>query len=67
MIALDEFEPVTEMRVTYGEKTVIENGIVLKPEHTLIAPRLGFDPKADTEYTMAMVIYFYTYTSVFLA
>ncbi|GAA5794925.1 hypothetical protein HPULCUR_000273 [Helicostylum pulchrum] len=53
--ALDEFEPVTEMRVTYGEKTVIENGITLKPEHTLIAPRLGFDPKADTEYTMAMV------------
>ncbi|KAG2235039.1 hypothetical protein INT48_008962 [Thamnidium elegans] len=53
--ALDEFEPVTEMRVTYGEKTVIENGMALKPEHTLIAPRLGFDPKADTEYTMAMV------------
>lgn len=43
------------MRITYPDRTIVENGILLPLELTLEVPRFGFDPKPNTEYTMVMV------------
>ncbi|CAO3638754.1 unnamed protein product [Mucor fragilis] len=54
--ALEEFEPLTKLKITYDEHNDLENGERLKPEETLVAPSIWFDPpKKDAEYTLAMV------------
>ncbi|KAI8644819.1 phosphatidylethanolamine-binding protein, partial [Parasitella parasitica] len=42
--------------ITYDEHNDLENGEHLKPEETLVAPSIWFDPpKKEAEYTLAMV------------
>lgn len=54
--AVEEFEPLTKLKITYDERKDIENGEHLKPEETLVAPSIWFDPpKKGAEYTLAMV------------
>lgn len=54
--AIEEFEPLTKLKITYDERRDIENGEHLKLEETLATPSIWFDPpKKDAEYTLAMV------------
>ncbi|KAL7311432.1 hypothetical protein PS15m_009197 [Mucor circinelloides] len=53
---LEEFEPLTRLKITYDEHNDLENGELLKPEETLVAPSIWFDPpNKNVEYTLAMV------------
>ncbi|KAG1123439.1 hypothetical protein G6F42_010549 [Rhizopus arrhizus] len=53
---LEEFEPLTRLKITYDEHNDLENGELLKPEETLVAPSIWFDPpNKNAEYTLAMV------------
>lgn len=55
-LAIDDFDLLTELKITYDESIVLSNGKSIKPEETLVVPNVWFEaPSNDTEYTLAMV------------
>lgn len=55
-VAVEEFEPLTQLRISYDQQNELENGQNVKPEQSQVAPRVWFDaPNKEAEYTLAMV------------